>query len=355
MMNNHKPKFIAFYLPQYHVIPENNRWWGENFTEWVRVKNSKPLFPGHYQPRVPYEYYDLADPDVMKAQADLAKRYGIYGFCFYHYWFNGKKLLEKPLEQMLSNEEVSIPFCLSWANENWTRAWEGKSNVVLIEQNYGGEQEWMNHIEYLIPFFTDKRYIKIEGKPVFLIYRTESFNRFDEMLSYWNETLERRGLETLFVVEMLTSFQKDAKCRNSQAVLEFEPMFTIGEPNSFLYKLKSIVQKRISILTGRYYKTFDYESVWEKIIKRRSDHKDKEIFKGAFTDWDNSPRFGNKATIFVNVSPQKFHNNLVRLIKKAQTRYIFINAWNEWSEGAYLEPDKKNRFAFLEAVHRSMN
>lgn len=181
-------KIIAFYLPQFHEIPENNEWWGEGFTEWVNVKKAKPLFEGHNQPRVPLDdkYYDLLDDEVKIWQAKIAKENGIYGFCYYHYWFNGRKVLERPMEQMLRNNEVDIPFCVCWANEPWTKAWIGR-NEIILPQFYGEKKEWKEHFDYLLPFFQDKRYIKENGKPLMVIYRAEVITNLNEMLDYWSE------------------------------------------------------------------------------------------------------------------------------------------------------------------------
>jgi hypothetical protein len=345
-------KFLAFYLPQYHSITENDQWWGKGFTEWIRVKNAVPLFEGHYQPRIPNEYYDLSEVEVMVRQSRLAKEYGIYGFCYYHYWFNGKLLLEKPLEQMLNCRYVDIPFCLSWANEKWTRAWEGRSKEILMDQEYGDENEWQEHLTYLIPYFKDPRYIKIEDCPVLLIYRTESYPGFDRMITFWNKKLKESGLSKLYIIEMLTSYQKVPLCKNSQGVLEFEPMFTIGDSISFKSKLKSILLKRYSFFTGQYYKIFDYDKIWRKILNRKSIYSGRAVFKGAFTDWDNTPRFKDKSTFFRNVSPTKFFYYLLQHAKQSETDFIFINAWNEWAEGAYLEPDKKYGVEYLESIKR---
>lgn len=344
------PELITFYLPQYHVIPENNDWWGEGFTEWSRVRNAWPLFENHHQPRTPLQYYDLSDVEVMKEQANVAKKFGIYGFCYYHYWFAGKKLLEKPLEQMLATKDVNMPFCLCWANEKWTRAWEGKSKEILIDQHYGGEDEWNDHVNYLIPFFNDPRYIRIKGRPVFLIYRTESYRYFDRMIDFWNSKMKERGLNELYIAEMLTSFQKMPVCLKSDAVVEFEPMFTIGSSKSLRSKIRNYTRKRLSFLFRRSYRVFDYDRVWKRIARRKKKYGKKDIFLGAFTDWDNTPRFLDKASVFKNVTVKKFQYYLKKQADKSTSEFLFINAWNEWSEGAYLEPDTKNGYDFLESV-----
>jgi hypothetical protein len=345
-------KFIAFYLPQFHTIPENDEWWGKGFTEWIRVKNSRPLFSGHNQPRVPYSYYDLADVNAMVHQAEMAKAFGINAFCYYHYWFMGKKLLENPLEQMLKCEQVDIPFCLSWANESWTRAWEGKSKEILIKQEYGNEEDWGNHLNYLIKYFRDKRYIKIEDKPVLLIYRTESYKGFDDMINFWNKKIKDSGFMGIYIIETLTKYQKRPHCANSSGVLEFEPMFTIGTNNYLKTLLDKYARKFLRLFYPNPYRTYDYDKVWREIVARKKNYRGKKLFKGAFTDWDNTPRFGEKSILFKNASTEKFRNYLSCLASKTYSEFIFINAWNEWAEGAHLEPDQKDGTGFLESVKK---
>ena len=190
-------KIIAFYLPQFHSFKENDEWWGKGFTEWTNVKNAKPLFKGHYQPRIPLNknYYNLTNVDTLKWQADIAKKYGIYGFCYYHYWFDGHMLMEKPMELMLANEEVDLPFCICWANENWTKAWAQHSKKVLISQTYGDRSDWEKHFYYLLPFFMDKRYIYKDEMPIFVIYRPELIPTLRPMLEFWDKLAKENGLK----------------------------------------------------------------------------------------------------------------------------------------------------------------
>lgn len=344
--------FIAFYLPQFHTIPENDNWWGKGFTEWMRVRNSKPLFTGHNQPRIPYSYYDLSNVEAMIVQSEMAKKFGIHGFCYYHYWFNGKKLLETPLEQMLGCKQVDIPFCLSWANESWTRAWEGKSKELLIKQEYGNEYDWENHLRYLAGFFRDSRYIRIDDKPVLLIYRTESFSGFDKMIDFWNKKMMDFGFSGIYIIETLSKYQKTPHCINSSGVLEFEPMFTIGTNSYLKTVIDKYSRKLFPWLFSSAFKVYDYDKVWDKITERNKTYGSKKLFKGAFTDWDNTPRFGKKSILFKNVSTDKFRNYISKLALKTSSDYIFINAWNEWAEGAHLEPDSKTGTGFLEAVKK---
>ena len=190
--SNDDTKIIAFYLPQYHAIPENDQWWGKGFTEWTNVKKAKPLFEGHDQPRIPlnHNYYNLLDDNTKIWQANLAKKYGVYGFCYYHYWFKGgKKLLEKPAEQMLSNKSIDLPFCFCWANENWTRNWDGGNREIMVEQDYGNKDDWECHFQYLLQFFKDKRYITVDGKPLFIIYKPDLIIDIYEMVKYFRQSI----------------------------------------------------------------------------------------------------------------------------------------------------------------------
>ncbi|RZL43083.1 MAG: glycosyl hydrolase, partial [Pedobacter sp.] len=222
-MDNVKP--IAFYLPQYHAIKENNEWWGEGFTEWTNVKKANPKFKNHYQPHIPINnnYYDLSDNNVLEEQAKIAQRYGVYGFCFYHYWFNGELLLETPLNNMLANKNPQLPFCLCWANENWTRTWDGQEKEVLKKQNYSLADD-LEHIKYLIPFFADERYIKIDGKPVFLMYRTELHPNIKEASEIWREEVKKVGFPDLYLIRV-ENFERniDPVLHGFDAGTEFAP------------------------------------------------------------------------------------------------------------------------------------
>lgn len=358
-------KIIAFYLPQFHEIPENDKWWGKGFTEWTNVKKAKSLYKGHYQPREPLNdyYYNLTSENAISWQVNLAKKYGVYGFCYYHYWFNGKLLLEKPLEKLIEKKDVDFPFCICWANEPWTRSWDGKSDEVLIDQSYGDKQEWKEHFEYLIKIFKDSRYIKIDNKPVFVVYRTESILRCSEMIEYWNNLLIECGFNGIYFVEMLNSFQKNCFSENSNAYIEFEPMYTLAyaKPNWLVRKRRlyfKIKNSRLGKLIKDKPDCFSYDTVWRLIFKRKRIVKNKEAFLGAFAGWDNTPRKGLEGMVIKGSTPEKFEKYLAIQIKNLKqikgNSFIFINAWNEWSEGTYLEPDKKNGYKYLEAIKNAL-
>lgn len=250
-------KVIAFYLPQFHNIPENDEWWGDGFTEWVNVKKSKPLYEGHYQPRVPLNenYYNLLDDNVKKWQVDLAKKYGIYGFCYYHYWFSGHMLLEKPMEQMLANKEIDLPFCVCWANEPWTKAWVGDAKKVLIPQNYGREKEWREHFDYLLPFFKDERYITVDGRPLFVLYRPEIVGCLNEMLDYWNKLAKENGFENGFCFAYQNidfDLAKDKDDSRFDLNIEFEPLYAYRDMFANQHKYLKAIRRNVSNWVGKY-------------------------------------------------------------------------------------------------------
>lgn len=339
-------KFIAFYLPQFHKIKENDEWWGEGFTEWTNTQKAVPLFEGHKQPREPLDdyYYDLADIQTLKWQSELMRDYHIHGLCFYHYWFNGKLLLEKPMELLLEHKEIQINYCISWANEPWTRNWDGGSSKILVDQDYGNKEDWKKHFDYLLPFFKDERYIKIDNKPVFTIYLSNGVSCGREMMQYWRQLARENGFSGLYVAETVNAKQNRVCLPDSDACIEFEPCVTLFggyTPWNGHYFYKSL-------------HLFFYEHVWNRILERNSTYGSREKFCGAFVDWDNTPRVGMKGSVCIGATPEKFRNYLRRLVQKCirekNDRFIFINAWNEWCEGAYLEPDKDNSYKYLEAV-----
>lgn len=354
-------KILAFYLPQYHCIPENDKWWGDGFTEWTNTSKAKPLFKGHNQPREPYDgnYYNLLNEGTRRWQADLAKKYNIYGFCYYHYWFNGKMLLEKPLEQVIELGEPDLPFCVCWANESWTRAWDGGEKQVLIAQEYGNKNDWKEHFNYLLKLFKDKRYILIDNKPLLVIYRTSNICCCDEMIEYWNGLALQNGFNGIYFTEMLTSYQKKSYSIHSEALIEMEPMYTLNFELPITYRIRRKIKRGFSkLLNTNTLNTFDYDFVWNNIINRKRTKSDKKIFPGAFVDWDNSPRKGKNGVVFKGASPEKFEKYLAKQIQRVNkvcnSDFIFINAWNEWAEGTYLEPDTKNGYSYLEAVREAL-
>ncbi|MBD0726674.1 hypothetical protein B6A10_16000 [Flavobacterium sp. L1I52] len=367
------PKIIAFYFPQFHEIPENDKWWGKGFTDWKLVKEAEPLYEGHDQPRVPLneDYYNPCEKETLKKQAELAKNYGIEGFMFYHYWFDGKLYLEKPMEVFLSNPDIDISFCVTWANESWTRSWVGKPEIFLQKQLHTNDKNiWKKHFDYLLPFFKDERAIKIDGKPVFLIYQPFLINNSKEMMAFWTDLAINNGLNGLYFIAIKNhDYQSSDFLSSYQAIMKFQPReaYTskgFQEENiiarfQFLRKLPHIVQLYLTKLNQKLtkYKIFDSGKIWS-IIKDRAYMNDYQehklsVFESAFFDWDNTPRYKKNAKIFTGLSFEQKKNNFRFLMHEAfrnNSPYVFFNAWNEWSESAYLEPDKKNGFKHLEII-----
>lgn len=364
-------KVIAFYLPQYHRTKENDEWWGEGFTEWTSMKNAKCLYKDHYQPRIPLggNYYDLSDIETMKWQAGIAKEHGIYGFCVYHYWFEGKQLLQKPMENYLTDKSIHFPYCFCWANETWTNAWasDSKNPKVLMKQTYGNKAAWKKHFEYLLPFFNDERYIKTDNKPLFVIYRPEQIEPLNEMLDYFNKMAVRNG----FAGIEFASQQKDFHLnRNDDSRFSYKIEY---QPDLAQYDIKSWHEKKIDsikdmILTfmqkhmGRSIRKVknltiqDYDKVWNAILKNNP--KDSKMLPGAFVDWDNTPRYGKKGKVIQGATPQKFYHYMKKQIIHAREDYrkdmLFLFAWNEWAEGGYMEPDQKYGFGYLKALKKAL-
>lgn len=356
-------KILAFHLPQFHETQENNEWWGKGFTEWTNTKKASPLFDGHRQPRIPFNenYYDLSKLENLVWQANLAKKYGIDGFCFYHYWFKGKMLLDQPAQLVYNSKEFDLEYCFSWANETWTKTWSGDKKHVLISQDYGVESDWSEHFYYLLPFFKDSRYIKYENKPVFIIYRSGDFEHFNKMIAFFQDLAEKNGLDGIYFIETLNAFKLNKKNTLFNAQLEFEPMYTtkyeINIYQKLHNKLKKIIRETFNIKSKNFLTTFDYDMIWSKIIKRKRD-LNKKRFVGAFVDWDNTARKGYNAIIYKGSTPEKFHYYLEKQINVAKiinSEFLFINAWNEWAEGTYLEPDTHYSTSYLEVIKRLKN
>ena len=367
-MKQNKPKLIAFYLPQFHPIPENDTWWGKGFTDWVNVKKAQPLFEGHRQPREPEDtlgHYDPRQAEVMEKQAALARDHGLYGFCFYHYWFNGKLLLEQPLERFLKQRTPELPFCLCWANEPWTRAWDGRNRDVLMPQDYGERDDWERHFKYLLPAFRDERAIKVDGKPVFLIYRVGAIRRINDMLRTWRELAHEAGLPGLHIVSMLTAFtdSSDIDGIGIDATCEFFPTYAFRPRfrdlfwSGFKMGLHLRVLKRYTPFFRDRVIRVDYDFIWKRILATKKRFKIQ--YRGVFAAWDNSPRKGHKGVIMQNATPQRYgywlRKQLARVRQDtSQEPLVFVNAWNEWAEGAYLEPDKTFGYGYLDETRQAL-
>ncbi len=345
---------IAFYLPQFHPIPENDLWWGRGFTEWTNVTKARPNFDGHYQPRVPADlgYYDLRIEDVMRQQAELARRYGVHGFCFYYYWFAGKRLLERPIEQMLASDNVNMPFCLCWANENWTRRWDGEDREVLIAQGHSPDDD-LSVIRDLMRYFANGNYIRVDGKPLLLIYRVALFPDFAKTARRWREICRAEGIGEIYLA-LVESFELTAAGikpdhYGCDAAVEFPP-HGMAEP----YPLTA------PLFNPEYQGSVaDYRDLAARFATRP--FPDYKRFPGVMPGWDNTPRRQNHSFVFEESTPGAFQAWLEITISRTKRQYcgderlVFINAWNEWAEGAYLEPDRRFGHAYLEAVRNAQD
>jgi len=341
-------KLIAFYLTQFHPIPENDLWWGRGFTEWTNVTKAQPMFRGHYQPHLPadFGFYDLRVGETRRDQIAMAKKYGIDGFCYYYYWFSDKRLLERPLEDMLADPGSDMPFCLCWANENWTRRWDAAEHEILIAQKYGPDDD-LNFIKSLIPYFQDPRYIRSEGAPLLIIYRPQHLPDAGRSAQVWRDYCRSVGIPKLQIYCAFTHGNWEYEQFGFDGGVEFPP-HNLGCQN---------LRDLLNCTDGYEGKVFDYPEFAELYLAR--DYSACNAFRTVFPSWDNSPRSGRLGTAFLNGTPENYEYWLSRAIERTkieypeQERLIFINAWNEWAEGCHLEPDRKYGHKFLEATARA--
>lgn len=364
-------KVIPVYLPQFHQIPENDEWWGEGFTEWTNVKKAQPLFDGHYQPRVPLNnfYYDLSEIETLRWQCQIAQEHGIYGFCFYHYWFNGKLLLEKPMEMLLKNPDIDIKYCISWANHNWENTWcaaPGKE-TVLIWHDFDDEADWVKHFNYLLKFFKDPRYITEDNKPLLIIYIPNIIKKLKKMLALWNDLAVKAGFNGLkFAFQSAMSHHATGWDRSIfDYAIEFQPGFANAKSSKFLpswamnytHRIKKFLGINKRLFTMDNLKTFEYDVIWEKILN--TPPSSSNAIPSAFVDWDNTPRKVGRGSVCTGASPEKFKEYFKRLLIKTGEEYkqdkIFVFAWNEWAEGGYLEPDNRFGLGYLQAIRDALN
>lgn len=368
-------KAIAFYLPQFHPIPENDRWWGPGFTEWTNVAAAKPRFNGHYQPHLPgaLGFYDLRLEESRLAQAALAAQYGIHGFCYYHYWFSGRRLLGRPLDDVLASGTPDLPFCLCWANESWSRTWSGRDHEALIRQEYS-DADHKAHIAWLADVFSDRRYILIDGRPAFLIYRPENIPDLARVVGEWKSyCVDKLSVEPFFCAVMTgfsTVHGPALIACGFDAIVDFQPNRTcFPSASSAAGRAVSLARK---LLPATWYDALrDNRLLGKQPLNNVIDYQDyvagwisreyatqPTTFPCVFPSWDNTPRRA-AATIIENHSAAAYQRWLEAALGRVQaypadSRIVFINAWNEWAEGCHLEPDQKNGYAFLEATRASL-
>lgn len=377
-----KVRVIALYLPQFHPIPENDEWWGKGFTEWTNVKKAKPLCKGHVQPRVPADlgYYDLRDPETRERQAELAREAGIEGFCYYHYWFgNGRQLLERPFNEVLVSGKPDFPFCLCWANHDWTnKSWKKgntqKTGSMIMQMQYS-EEDHINHFYNILPAFRDKRYITVDGKPLFAVWAPRNIPNGKRFVELWQNLAKQNGLPGIHFVGYTANANKKlpngklSLYETNKASAFYQSVLDIGYDaviSSGLTRAQSIIQGRLglawNILT---YKTRIPSSSYldySKVMRHYYVDEDawENVYPTLLPQWDRTPRAGSKTEFLINSSPGKFQSTIEEALsylkdKTSEHRILFLKAWNEWGEGNYVEPDQQFGHGWLDAIKNAIN
>lgn len=356
---------FALYLPQFHEIKENNEWWGKGFTEWTHVTQAKPLYKNHKQPKAPLDdnYYNLMDKETVEWQTNLAAEYGVDGFVYYHYYFEGKLIMEKPAENLLKWTDIPQNFFFCWANHSWFRAENGQK-TLLIEQTYGKEESWEQHFLYLLPFFKDERYEKKDNKPVFMIYDS-NFDEKTDIFAYFEKRCKENGFDGIYLIDTYKGdgTEEDLQdyanhtCKQTEMLYLREPMIATnllyGKFHSlkwYLIQIYLIIQRKICPYLKSVFLKYNGTKLYEVMIKNESYNiKGKKIAHGLFFEWDNTPRHGRRGYVISPPSEEvvlKFYD----MIKDED--YVFINAWNEWAEGMVLEPTVENGYRYLEIIKK---
>jgi hypothetical protein len=356
-----RARIIAFYLPQFHPIPENDAWWGKGFTEWTNVARAKPLFPGHQQPRLPSElgFYDLRVPETRARQSTLAQEYAIEGFCYWHYWFEGRRVLERPLAEVLASGQPDFPFCLGWANQSWTGVWYGASDHVLIHQTYGGETDARRHFEAVLPALLDPRYLRVDGCPIFVFHAPQELPDPVTFTNLWREWACAEGLPGMFFLGI-----QDAAWNADEN--GFDGTIVSNPWRVLRYRSRSFTDKVVSrALRGRDTAWFarrlfgwptriPYADVLQHAVPRGAPDS---VYPSVLPNWDNTPRSGREGMVIDGSSPDLFYRHLNDAImsvesRPAEHRLVFLKSWNEWAEGNFVEPDAEYGRAYLETIRR---
>lgn len=360
---NGKAKVLAFYLPQFEPTPLNDKYYGKGFTEWTNVGKAKPLFRGHYQPKVPADlgYYDLRVPEVAVQQAELAKEAGVFGFAYWHYWWSGDMELEKAGERMLKTGRPNFPFCFAWANENWyKKLWskDKKDDILLKNQQYPGEADNQAHFDYCLPFFNDKRYITYNGRPVFMIYRPMAYPDVTGFINQWNKLINKTGVaDSFYFVGMIfhTDEYEKIKEKGFDCVTPQHNLRTSFKDGTFIDRMKGHLQSfmgKRGIL--RCFNYADYpETVWDNSFDSKED-----VAPQLIPNWDNTPRAGRRGLLYKNATPENFGKaaeKVIQGVKAKKNKLVFLKSWNEWAEGNYMEPDLKYGHGFIDALGRAVS
>lgn len=352
---------LAIYLPQFHPVPENDAWWGRGFTEWTNVAKARPRFRGHTQPHLPSDlgFYDLRLAETRAAQAEMARAAGLSGFCYYHYWFAGRRILERPFDEVLASGEPDFPFCLCWANENWTRRWDGAEHEVLLQQDYS-EDDDRAHLRHLAPAFADPRYVRVGGKPVFLVYRSSLLPEPRRTTDAWRDEAHRLGLGELHLVRVEAFDSLPPAEHGFDAAAEFAPDWKrLGLPQSSVlwHHRANRVAKHLGVRLPDYTgdRVYRYDALADAMEAKPDPGYTR--YRCVMPGWDNSPRRASGATILRGSTPERYERWLGAAAATARTSgddLLFINAWNEWAEGNHLEPDQRWGRAYLDATARAL-
>ena len=372
-----KARLIAFYLPQFHPIPENDEWWGKGFTEWTNVTKAKPLFKGHYQPRLPADlgFYDLRVPEVREAQAEMARNVGIEGFCYYHYWFGGKRLLERPFNEVVASGKPELPFCLCWANQTWTGIWHGAPGRILIEQTYPGEEDNRNHFMALREAFLDPRYMRVNGRPIFVLFRPNEHPGVKRFIEQWQALARQNGLPGFHFVAHLFHYETnwDYKAQGFDScvilsnlkanALSARDLFQ-GSKNSKAIKGVALgeawshwIWRRSRTLRGKFSSVELYRHALNFLLNGCG--REPGVYPCVIPNWDNTPRSGMRGVLLHDSTPELFRKHLAEAIdlvasREKDQRVVFVKSWNEWAEGNYLEPDRKYGHDYLQVIKEAV-
>lgn len=352
-----KARVIAFYLPQFHPTPENDQWWGRGFTEWTNVASAKPLFKGHQQPIVPADlgFYDLRLPETRVAQAEMAATYGVEGFCYWHYWFNGRRMLERPFDEVLSSGSPDYPFCLGWANHSWSGIWRDEPHRLLIDQTYPGEVDDRAHFDYLLTAFRNHRYMTVDGKPIFVIFKPTDMPDAKRRFDLWRDLAIQSGLKGLYIIGINMMEFDDANALGLDAMI-ISSLGIVNTDNVILNQVQRVfwgIRRRLSLGGPR---VVEYSEAIKHLIPDTI-QSEARAYPCVYPNWDNTPRKGRKGFVLANSTPKLFERHLQDAVDKLSGRedehkLIFIKSWNEWAEGNHLEPDLKWGRKYLEALKR---
>jgi len=352
--NYKSARIIAFYLPQYHPIPENDEWWGKGFTEWTNAAKAKPLFQNHYQPHIPADlsYYDLRVPETRIAQADLARQYGIEAFCYYHYWFAGQRLIERPFNEVLETGQPDFPFCLCWANATWSGIWHGNPGRILVEQTYPGVEDYKAHFSELLKAFLDKRYVRVDGKPLFIVYKPKDLPDTRFFVQLFRQMAEKEGLPGIYLVGVSHTDDWDPKVNDFDAVVvQRLPGLTgkVSWRHPFLKLRNKIEGSRLTI--------YEYKDLVTSFVPPST--KQIDYLPCLIPSWDNTPRSGMNGLVMQGSTPELFRQSVHQALnnvldKPADHRLVFLKSWNEWAEGNHMEPDLRFGHGYLEVLRSEL-